>query len=732
MKASAERKDLEGEIDNLLGLRHSDPHAVLGVHRDGRGVVVRAFRPDARRIELLPDFGGKLPMSHRKGGIFEVHIDGRNDVFDYLLEVSYPAGNTFVLRDPYSFLPTLGEMDLYFAGEGKHERLWEKLGAHPTHHHGVAGVAFAVWAPSAAGVSVVGDFNGWDGRLHPMRRMGASGIWELFVPEIAEGTRYKFEVRPSHGGPMLLKADPFAFRTEVPPQTASVVHDLGHYVWGDAEWMAEREKTHPLDRPMSIYEIHLGSWRRRVEEDHRALTYRELAPALGEYVKAMGFTHVELLPVSEHPYGGSWGYQVGAFYAPTARYGHPDDLRHLVDHLHQQGIGVIVDWVPGHFPRDAFALGSFDGTALYEHQDPRQGAHPDWGTLIFNFGRHEVRNFLIANALFWLEEYHVDGLRVDAVASMLYRDYSRAPGEWVPNRFGGRENEEAIGFLRELNDVVHRKHPGVVTIAEESTAWPKVSRPTAEGGLGFTFKWNMGWMHDTLQYCSKDPVFRRYHHHQLTFGLLYAFTEHFVLPLSHDEVVHGKGSLLGKMPGDSWQKLANLRALYGWMWAHPGKKLLFMGGELGQEAEWSHDKSLDWHLLDHAPQRGVQTLVADLNYRYHSEPALYELDFAPEGFQWIQADAADLNCYAFLRRSQAGRYLVCVANLSPVVRADYRIGVPKAGAYLEVLNTDASVYGGSGVGNLGRVTAEEKPWDGQPASLVLTLPPLAVVWLTPE
>nr|WP_254626220.1 1,4-alpha-glucan branching protein GlgB [Myxococcus sp. CA039A] len=672
-------------------------------------------------------------MTHRQDGVFEARVNGRDKTFGYLLEVEYPGKRVFTLRDSYSFLPTLGEMDLYYAGEGRHERLWERMGAHLIHHNGTRGVSFAVWAPTAAGVSVVGDFNSWDGRLHSMRRMGASGIWELFVPEVGEGARYKFEIRPGQGGPRVLKSDPFAFRAEVPPATASVVHDLGRYGWGDGAWLESRtQKSDVAHQPWSVYEVHLGSWRRVVEDGDRPMTYRELAPALAEYVKHMGFTHVELLPMSEHPYGGSWGYQVSGYYAPTARFGHPDDFRFMVDHLHQEGIGVIVDWVPGHFPRDAHALGEFDGTALYEHADPRKGAQPDWGTLVFNFGRNEVRNFLIANALFWIEEYHIDGLRVDAVASMLYLDYSRKQGEWIPNRWGGRENEEAIQFLRELNDTVRRKHPGVVVIAEESTAWPKVSSPVSEGGLGFHFKWNMGWMHDTLSYFSKDPIYRQYHHNQLTFGLLYAFSEHFMLPLSHDEVVHGKGSLYGRMPGDPWQKRANLRSLFAWMWAHPGKKLLFMGGEFGQPAEWNHDKSLDWHLTQDPGHQGIQRLVARLNRIYKELPALYDADSEPVGFQWLQPDSASSNVLAFVRRSrQPGRHVVCVANLSPTVREKYRVGFPLQANYVEVLNSDAGEYGGSNTGNMGQLHTEATGWDGQPASALLTLPPLSVLWFTP-
>ncbi len=722
---------LDEALRQLIALRHADPHSLLGAHPNGKDVFFRVFRPEATRVDVV--VGEQRTTLHQRPdlpGLFEGRLPG-TAVPQYSLEVRYADGNTFTVKDPYAHLPTLGDHDLHFVGEGRHRRLWERLGAHPMHHQGEFGTAFAVWAPNAEGVSVVGDFNNWDGRLHPMRSMGASGIWELFVPETGEGTRYKFELRPRGGAPLSLKADPMAFRTEVPPLTASVVHDLRHYRWSDTSWLETRRATDHSRRPMAIYECHLGSWRRSPEEGNRPLTYRELAPLLADHVTKLGFTHVEFLPVAEHPFGGSWGYQVSGFYAPSARFGHPDDFRSLVDALHQRGIGVLVDWVPGHFPRDDWALARFDGTALYEHQDPRKGAHPDWGTLIFNFGRNEVRNFLIANALFWIDQYHVDGLRVDAVASMLYLDYSRAPGEWVPNRYGGRENEEAISFLKELTDTVRAQHPGVHVIAEESTAWPAVSRPTQHGGLGFTHKWNMGWMHDTLKYFEKDPVHRRFHHNQLSFGLLYAFTEDFVLPLSHDEVVHGKRSLLSKMPGDDWQKFANLRALYAWMWAHPGKKLLFMGGELGQWAEWNNDQSLDWHLAGFDRHAQLLALVARLNGLYRSEGSLFESDFSAQGFQWVQADNADTNSYAFVRRGRnAWRELLVVANLSPVVREKYRVGAPGGGWWAEVLNTDAHEFGGSGLVNAPR-KAEPKPWDGQPGSLELTLPPLAVTWWAP-
>jgi 1,4-alpha-glucan branching enzyme len=716
---------------HLLELTCTDPHAVLGAHPSDGGVVFRALRPGAARVSVAIDGGQTLALAPVKGadGLFEGKGKNLALPLSYQLEIAYPKGDQYRLKDPYAFLPTLGDADLHYAGEGRHERLWERLGAHPVVHQGVEGTAFAVWAPNARGVSVVGDFNGWDGRLHPMRAMGASGIWELFLPDVKEGSRYKFEIRGADKA-LFLKADPMAFATEVPPLTASVVHDLDRYEWSDASWLRARVDRQRGDRPMAIYEVHPASWRRVPEEGDRSLSWRELAPLLADHVEGLGFTHVELLPIAEHPFGGSWGYQVSAYFAPTARHGDPDDFRFLVDTLHQRGIGVIVDWVPGHFPRDAFALGHFDGTALYEHADPRKGAHPDWGTLIFNFGRNEVKNFLFANALFWLEQYHVDGLRVDAVASMLYLDYSRAPGQWEPNPYGGRENLEAIAFLKELNDVVGRVHPGAVVIAEESTAWPKVSQPTREGGLGFTHKWNMGWMHDTLDYFKKEPIYRRHHHHQLTFGLMYAWSEHFVLPLSHDEVVHGKGSLLGKMPGDQWQKFANLRALYGWMWGHPGKKLLFMGAELAPYSEWSHDHSLDWHLGHSPPHAGVQATLAKLNRVYQAEPALHADDFSPHGFEWVQADQADLNVYAFLRKAPQARPVLVVANFSPLVREAYRVGVPQGGKWVELFTSDDRALGGAGVHNR-EVHADGAAWDGKAQSLVLTLPPLAVTFLAP-
>ena len=712
-------------VERLVNGELRDPHSLLGRHPVGQGAVVRAWRPEAETVNVLIDgeVAGKLEKVHPEG-LFEGLIDDATS--DYLLEVTYAGGQTFTFHDPYSFLPTLGDIDLHLVGEGSHRKLYEKLGAHLRTERDVPGVGFAVWAPNARSVRVVGDFNSWDGRLHSMRSLGSSGIWELFVPDVGEGAYYKFEVVSAQGS-LILKSDPYAFHTEVPPGTACRVYQP-RYRFTDEEWVARREASDPHASPISVYELHLGSWRRK--EDGSALTYREMAPLLAEYCNEMGFTHVETLPVAEHPFGGSWGYQVSNYFAPTARFGNPDDFRFLVDTLHNAGIGVIVDWVPAHFPKDEWALARFDGTGLYEHSDPRKGEHPDWGTLVFNYGRNEVRNFLIANALYWIDEMHIDGLRVDAVASMLYLDYSRKEGEWLPNAFGGRENLEAISFLKELNTVVHDSRPGVLMLAEESTAWPGVSRPVHLGGLGFGFKWNMGWMHDTLAYVSKDPIYRRFHHNQLTFSMMYAWSENFLLPLSHDEVVHGKGSLFGKMPGDKWQKLANLRSLFAYMWAHPGKQLLFMGGEIGQVREWDHDGSLDWHLLDDPGHEGVRKLVADLNRVYKESPALWETDSLPETFQWIDANDADNNVFSFYRTgSKPDEHLVCIANMAPVPRTGFRVGLPKKGRYEEVINTDADVYGGSGVGNMGSVIAEPEPWHGLSHSALMTLPPLGVVWL---
>jgi 1,4-alpha-glucan branching enzyme len=725
------------EFDTLVRREHPDPHSVLGAHPADGGLVIRALRPAARSISAVLENGTTVELvSVHPGGVFEGLVPDGTLPLRYQLRVDYGEGREFTVYDPYSFTPTLGELDLHLIGEGRHEQTYEKLGAHVRRHDGITGTAFAVWAPSAHAVSVVGDFNSWDGRLHAMRSLGASGIWELFLPEIGSGAHYNYELIGANGE-LLLKSDPYAFDTELPPRNASVVFESRHE-WSpdDAAWVSARREGQPLTRPVSVYEVHLGSWRLKSLEGNRTLTYLELADELSAYVRDMGFTHVELLPVMAHPFAGSWGYQVTGYYAPTPTYGTPDEFRQFVDRMHAAGVGVILDWVPAHFPRDEFGLARFDGTALYEHADPRRGAHPDWGTLEFNFGRHEVRNFLIANALFWMREYHVDGIRVDAVASMLYLDYSREEGQWVPNEFGGREDLDAIAFLKEFNEVLYAHEPGAISAAEESTAWPGVSRPTYLGGLGFGFKWNMGWMHDTLEYFQQDPIYRRYHHHELTFSLQYAFSENYILPLSHDEAVHGKGSLLTKMAGDHWQKLANLRALYAYMWAHPGKKLLFMGSEIAQEQEWGYQRSLDWHLLEQTDHAGIQSLVRDLNRLYREHPALWERDSDPEGFWWLEPNDADENVIAFVRTgldSGGDRPMVVfAANLSPVPREGYRLGLPRSGQWREALNTDAEVYGGGNVGNLGSVTPEPVPWHGQPVSALLTLPPLAAIWLVPD
>jgi 1,4-alpha-glucan branching enzyme len=720
------------ELEALVHRQHHNPHGILGAHPQNGGTVIRALRPAACEVKAHVDGGTTVELEQiHPGGVFEGTVDGAEPPLHYQLEVDYGSAGTFTIEDPYAFPPTIGELDLHLIGEGRHEELYEKLGAHVRELGGVRGTAFAVWAPAARAISVVGDFNSWDGRLHAMRSLGSSGIWELFLPGVEPGARYKYEILGADGE-LKLKADPYALETEVPPLTASVVFEP-HYRWEDAAWLKRRAKSQPLSEPVSIYEVHVGSWRLNPLEDNRSLSYLELADELSAYVKDLGFTHIELLPIMAHPFEGSWGYQVTGYFAPTPRYGSPDDLRRFIDRLHHNDVGVIVDWVPAHFPRDDFALARFDGTALYEHADPRRGAHPDWGTLVFNYGRHEVRNFLISNALFWLREYHVDGIRVDAVASMLYLDYSRREGEWVPNEFGGREDLDAVAFLKQLNEVLYAGEPGIISAAEESTAWPGVSRPTYLGGLGFGFKWNMGWMHDTLRYFQQDPIYRRYHHHELTFSLMYAFSENFILPLSHDEVVHGKGSLLQKMPGDRWQKFANLRSLYAYMWAHPGKKLLFMGSEFAQEAEWSHARSLDWHLLENPQHAGMQALIRDLNRRYRDEPALWEVDSDPAGFWWLEPNDADNNVVAFARASKNGeRVLVFVANLSPLPRRDYRLGLPRTGRWREALNTDSTFYGGSDVGNLGGVEPDPIPWHDQPVSAEVTLPPLAALWLIPD
>jgi 1,4-alpha-glucan branching enzyme len=631
----------------------------------------------------------------------------------------------------YLISQILTDFDLHLIGEGTHYKNYEKLGAHVREVNGVNGVHFAVWAPNAEVVCVIGDFNRWDGNNHKMKMLGSSGIWEIFIPGLSEGEVYKLNIQ-TKSGEVLEKADPYAFSSEIRPKSASIVHDIDKYTWSDSKWLSQREQHNALDAPISMYEVHLGSWMRVPEERNRYLTYKELAKKLAEYVKDMGYTHVQLMPVTEHPLDASWGYQTIGYFAPTSRFGKPEEFMYFVDYMHQNGIGIILDWVPAHFPKDGHGLARFDGTCLYEHADPRKGEHQDWGTLIFNYGRNEVRNFLLSNALFWLDKYHIDGLRVDAVASMIYLDYSRQPGEWIPNQYGGNENLEAIDFLKRFNEVVHSTHPGVLTIAEESTAWTGVSRPTYLGGLGFSLKWNMGWMDDTLRYFSKDPIHRKYEHDNLTFSLLYAFTENFILVLSHDEVVHGKRSLLDKMPGDFQQRFANLRALYGYMYGHPGKKLLFMGGEIGQWWEWNHDESVHWHLLQYESHKGIQRYVRDLNRLYLSEPALYEVDFDYHGFEWIDFRDAEGSIISFVRRGKdPGDFLVFVYNFTPVARMAYRVGVPKSGFYKEVMNSDSWSYWGGNIGNFGGIWADEMSWHGRAASLSLTIPPLSMVVMKP-
>ncbi|MBI3450825.1 MAG: 1,4-alpha-glucan branching protein GlgB [Acidobacteria bacterium] len=741
-RVAAQRGSSKARVDRdaveaICAGRHGDPFAVLGPHPAGdgakRGWSVRAFLPGAHAAGVLVAGAARpLPMEKiHPAGFFEGSLDAEPGA--YRLKVTWADGALEEIHDAYAFPPVLTDFDLHLFSEGTHQRIYERLGARPMTLSDVAGYHFAVWAPNAAHVSIVGDFNFWDRRRFPMRPRGSSGVWELFVPGVRDGALYKYEVASRHHGYRSDRADPYGRAMTLRPDTASVTRDLDGYAWADAEWMAERRRHNALDAPMAVYEVHLGSWRRVPDEAGRWQTYREMADTLVPYAKAMGFTHIELLPVTEHPFDGSWGYQPTGYFAPTSRFGTPHDFMRFVDACHRAGLGVILDWVPAHFPDDGHALAYFDGTHLFEHEDPRLGVHKDWNTRIFNFGRNEVRNFLLASALFWLEKYHIDGLRVDAVASMLYLDYSREEGEWIPNRFGGRENLEAVEFIKKFNEIVHQAHPDVLTIAEESTAWPMVSRPTYMGGLGFDLKWNMGWMHDMLDYIEKDPIHRRYHQEKITFSLLYAFTENFMLPLSHDEVVHMKGSMISKMPGDDWQKFANLRAFYGFMVGHPGKKLLFMGGEFGQWAEWNHDVSLDWHLLGLDAHRGLQRWVRDLLHLYAAEPSLHQIDFGWEGFEWIDFRDADANVVSFLRkgRDPADSVLV-VTNFSPVPRHGYRLGVPAAGHYQELLNSDGQSYGGGNVGNLGGVESDEIPHQGRPYSLALTLPPLATVYLKRE
>jgi 1,4-alpha-glucan branching enzyme len=724
------------EIARIVHWDHHDPFQVLGAHtveKSGkRIVVVRAYLPDTAHawvVDRSSADGKEYPMERiTEEGFFEAAIEDRSTVFPYLLRKKLKNGRDIVEYDPYSFWPTLSDFDLYLFNKGEHYEIYEKLGAHTKELNGVTGVQFAVWAPNARSVSVVGDFNEWDPRRNAMRVLGSSGVWEIFVPQAREGHLYKFLIK-TQDGRVLEKTDPFAFEKELRPKNAARVNSLGGFEWTDNEWMAQRAARNSLESPIAVYEVHPGSWVRRTEEGHRWLTYRELAHELVHYVTQRGFTHIELLPVMEHPFDGSWGYQVTGYFAPTSRFGSPQDFMYFVNHCHRNNIGVILDWVPAHFPRDRHALGEFDGTHLYEHADPRKGEHQDWGTFIFNYGRMEVKNFLISNALFWLRKYHIDGLRIDAVASMLYLDYSRKPGEWIPNRFGGRENLEAIDFLRHLNSVVHEYFPSVLTFAEESTAWPGVTAPVEYGGLGFDFKWNMGWMHDVLTYFQQDPLFRSYHHDKLTFVLLYAFSEKFLLPLSHDEVVHGKASLIGKMPGDDWQKFANLRLLYGLMYAFPGKKLLFMGSEFAQWSEWNHDAQLEWHLLQYDRHRQVQRWIDDLNRVYRSQSALHRWDCRAEGFEWIDFQDRASSIIAFLRKSSSTSPIVVVCNFTPVPRESYRIGVPEEGKYREILNSDSAFYGGSNLGNAGEVRSERISVHGRPFSLPLKLPPLAILYL---
>jgi 1,4-alpha-glucan branching enzyme len=712
-------------LDALAGGWHSDPFSLLGLHREGEVRVVRTLQPQATTVSLVSVKGEVLcPMNKiHPGGLFEAKMPAR--VRRYLLRVTSADGDSYDLEDPYRFPTSMGDLDLYLMGQGTHRDIFRKLGAHPMKMMGVHGTAFAVWAPNASRVSLIGNFNDWDGRRHIMRVHPGNGIWEIFMPGVAPGDKYKFEMLDQSGELLPFKSDPLGQYHEPPPGNASVVFE-SHYQWQDSDWAKAMPATPGMDQAICIYEVHLGSWQRSGDES-AYLTYRELADKLVSYVRDMNFTHVEFLPVTEYPFDGSWGYQPIGMFAPTQRFGDPDDFRYLVDSFHQAGIGVIMDWVPAHFPKDEHGLRRFDGTALYEHEDPRKGEHTDWGTLIFNYGRREVVNYLVGSALYWIDEFHIDSLRVDAVASMLYLDYSREEGEWLPNKDGGNEHLEAVDFIRKLNEIVHTYR--ATSYAEESTAWPGVSRPTDAGGLGFTYKWNMGWMNDTLSYMAEDPVHRKYHHDKMTFGLVYAFDENFVLPLSHDEVVHGKGSLLGKMPGDDWQRFANLRAYYGFMYAHPGKKLLFMGAEIAQEREWNHDASLDWHLLEDPKHEGIQKLVRDLNRVYRDTSALHELDFSGEGFEWVDWQDADSSILCWIRRSSDGSFVVCISNFTPLVRSGYRVGVPQAGTYSELLNTDSGKYGGSGVGIAEEIHTQELEAHGRPQSLQIDLPPLATLML---
>jgi len=730
MKEAAPKKVIQALVEG----NYYAPYEVLGLHAgNDNQLVVRSFQPYARAVEVVDTASGESWKAVRihDHGLYEATIP-RNEAFPYKLRMTGYDDHTWTLEDPYRFPLQVTDVDQYLHGEGTHYRTYKKMGARPMRIDGVDGVHFAVWAPNASRVSVIGWFNRWDGRHHPMQSLGSSGLWELFIPALKAGDLYKFEIKGPNGH-LAQKADPYAFASELRPRTASVVWDLFKYQWNDDDWMKKRRQTPWLEKPVNVYEVHLGSWRRKPEEDNRWLTYRELAEDLISYVKEMGFTHIELLPISEHPFDGSWGYQTIGYYAPTSRFGSPDDLKYFIDQCHQNNIGVIVDWVPAHFPKDGHGLAYFDGTHLYEHSDPRKGEHMDWGTLIFNYGRNEVKSFLLSNAAFWADVYHVDGFRVDAVASMLYLDYSRKDGEWVPNQYGGRENLEAVEFLKKFNELMHGDYPGIITFAEESTAWPMVSRPTYLGGLGFTLKWNMGWMHDTLEYITKDPIYRKYHHNDITFSLIYAFTENFILPFSHDEVVHGKGNMLSKMPGDDWQKCANLRLLYAYMYAHPGKKLLFMGTEFGQWDEWNCHTSLRWDLLQWERHKQLQDLVKTLNRLSAALPPLHEVDFSWDGFEWIDFHDSEQSTISFIRKGKRpGDIVVCVFNFTPTPLVHYRLGVPKAGPYREIFNSDASLFGGSNMGNAGVVDANPIPWQGKEHSLLITVPPLGALFFQPE
>jgi len=707
-----------GLVESLVSGSHPQPHSTLGQHPFADGFVVRAIRPLAAAVTAVQADGTRVALTHASEGLWQGYADGPGQA--YVLETEYDNGPAWTAEDPYRFVPSVGEIDLYLWGEGRHEQLWHVLGSHFRPHEGVTGTSFSVWAPHAKAARVVGDFNGWFGERHAMRRLDDNGVWEIFVPEASPGNVYKFELLTQHGE-WVTRADPMARFTEVPPLTGSKVGE-SQFSWEDKTWIDTRASTDALNSAMSIYELHVGSWR-------PGLGYRELADPLIEYVRELGFTHVEFMPLAEHPFGGSWGYQVTGYFAPTSRFGHPDDLKFLIDRLHQAGIGVIMDWVPGHFPKDEWALARFDGEPLYEHSDPRRGEQMDWGTLIFNFGQSQVRNFLVANALYWLEEFHIDGLRVDAVASMLYLDYSREEGEWLPNQFGGRENLEAISLLQEVNATAYKRNPGIMMIAEESTSWPGVTKPTSGNGLGFGIKWNMGWMHDSLQYMAVDPMYRAHHHNDITFSFIYAFSENFLLPISHDEVVHGKGSLLAKMPGDQWQKLANVRAYFAFMWAHPGKQLLFMGSEFGQPSEWSEERGLDWWILDQPVHSALSKLVGALNRVYREEAPLWSRDNEAGGFEWLDAGDAEHNVVSFLRWDHEGNPIAVIMNFSGAPVGPHRVGLPFAGTWDELINTDATEFGGSGVGNFGAVVATDHPHAGRPASAEITIPPLAGLWL---